>query len=394
MFLLYFDCFSGISGDMVLGALTDLGLSKTDFLREIGKLGIGEEFSVSFAETQKCGIRANKAHVNVTDHHHDHDDHEHHHHGRNLNDINRLINESDLSGNVKRIAKDIFIKVAAAEAKVHGKPMEEVHFHEVGAVDSIVDIVGAAILLDMLRPDKIMCSPLSEGTGFVHCAHGTIPVPAPATVEICAAAGIPLAICEERGEMVTPTGAAIMAAMATEFGPMPPMEKMRVGYGAGDKDFVRPNLLRVYYGEVKDEKEDAWVLETNVDDMSGEAIGFVMTKLFAEGAKDVWFTPIHMKKNRPATTISVLCDVKDMPRMERLLFEETTTIGIRKYSVERTMLRREMKEVSTVYGTVRVKVSYLGDMKKAAPEYDDCKKLALEKGVPFREVYQAALKNS
>lgn len=209
MFLLYFDCFSGISGDMVLGALTDLGLSKTTFLREMEKLGIGEEFSVSFAETQKCGIRATKAHVNLADHHdhHDHDDHDHHdhhHHGRNLNDINRLINESDLSGNVKRIAKEIFIKVAAAEAKVHGKPMEEVHFHEVGAVDSIVDIVGAAILLDMLRPDKIMCSPLSEGTGFVHCAHGQIPVPAPATVEICAAAGIPLAITEERGEMVTP----------------------------------------------------------------------------------------------------------------------------------------------------------------------------------------------
>ena len=398
MYLLYFDCFSGVSGDMILGALTDLGLDKAAFLREMTKLGLREEFSVSFEETAKCGIRANKAKVTLSEHanlHSEHhDEHEHsHHHGRNLADINRLLNESDLSGNVKRMAKEIFLKVAAAEAKVHGKTVEDVHFHEVGAADSIADIVGAAVLLDMLRPDKIMCSPLLEGTGFVSCAHGMIPVPAPATAEICAASGIPLQITEEKGEMVTPTGAAVMAAMADECGAMPPMSKMRVGYGAGDKDFIRPNLLRVYYGEIADQKEDAWILEANVDDMSGEGVGFAMTKLFHEGAKDVWFTPIHMKKNRPAVTLSVLCDAKDMSKMERLLFEETTTIGIRKHPVERTTLRREEKEVTTVFGSVRVKIAYLGEMKKASPEYDDVKKIALAKGVPFREVYEAAKKN-
>ena len=395
MYLLYFDCFSGISGDMILGALSDLGVDRAAFLREMAKLGLHGEFSITFEETEKRGIRANKAKVTLREHsEHSHSHEGEHHHGRNLDDINRLLNESDLSGNVKRMAKEIFLKVAAAEAKVHGKPLNEVHFHEVGAADSIADIVGAAVLLDMLRPDKIMCSPLSEGSGFVHCAHGQLPVPVPATAEICAAAGIPLKITEETGEMVTPTGAAVMAAMATSYGGMPPMSQMRVGYGAGERDFIRPNLLRVYYGEIREEAEDAWVIDANIDDMSGEGIGFAMTRLFAEGAKDVWFTPIHMKKNRPAVTLSVLCDAGDVNRMERLLFTETTTIGLRKYPVERTMLRREEKEVDTVYGTVRVKVSGLGEMKKVAPEYDDCKKIALAKGVPFREVYEAAVKNA
>lgn len=385
MYVLYFDCFSGVSGDMILGALTDLGVDRIAFLREMDKLGLSREARISFSETEKGGFRASCAKVERFGE----DPHE-----RNLSDINTLLNESDLSGNVKRIAKEVFLKVAAAEAKVHGKDINDVHFHEVGATDSIMDIVGAAVLLDMLRPDKVMCGKLTEGTGTVECAHGILPVPAPATAEICASNNLPLAICEEEGEMVTPTGAAILAQAVDEVGPMPPLRNIRIGYGAGKKDFTRPNILRVFYGEIEEEKVDAWVLETNIDDMTGEEVAFVMAKLFTEGALDVWFDTIQMKKNRPAVKLSVLCDKRDIEKTERLIFEETSTIGIRRYSVERTTLRREVKEVSTIYGTVRVKVSYIGDSKKLAPEYDDCKKLALQKGVPFREVYRAAMKNA
>ncbi len=384
MFLLYFDCFSGISGDMILGALTDLGVDKIAFLREMDKLGLSREATITFREREKGGFRALGANVELFGE----EPRE-----RTLSDINSLLNESDLSGDVKRIAKEIFLKIAAAEAKVHGKDINDVHFHEVGATDSIMDIVGAAVLLDILRPDKVMCGSLTEGTGTVECAHGTLPVPTPATAEICAKANLPLTISEEEGEMVTPTGAAILAELVDEVGAMPPLKNIRIGYGAGEKNFVRPNLLRVFYGEVEEAKVDAWVLETNVDDMSGEELGFVMTKLFTEGALDVWFDAIQMKKNRPGTKLSVLCDKKDIEKMERLIFEETSTIGIRRYSVERTTLRREEKIVSTLYGDVRVKVSYVGDSKKTAPEYDDVKKLALEKNIPFREIYRAVMKN-
>ncbi|AKG34926.1 nickel pincer cofactor biosynthesis protein LarC [Paenibacillus durus] len=325
---------------------------------------------------------------------HKHDsnrDHPHGHHHRNIGDIERIIGASLLPDRVKELSMKIFMQVALAEAKVHGKPLEEVHFHEVGAVDSIVDIVGAAICLDYLQVDKILASPVQVGGGFVRCAHGLIPVPAPATVEILK--GIPVKAGLVPFETTTPTGAAILAAVVDEFTDKPDFVMEAVGYGLGNRDLEIPNVLRVYLGRMEEKKESAAagpiLLETNIDDMNPELYGYVEEQLFAHGASDVFKTPIIMKKGRPAVKLSVLVGAKREKDVLEVIFKETTSLGVRKLPVGKAMLERSFVKHSTRYGEVTIKNSYYeGKLVKYKPEYEDCKRLALANGVPISKIYR------
>jgi uncharacterized protein (TIGR00299 family) protein len=368
---LYFDCFSGISGDMTLGALVDVGVPESYLIDELKKLHIDDEFTVKFEKTQKMGITGTRAHVELHEHHHHHHHHEetdhhhhkennhHHHEHRNLNSISHIIEGSRISARAKEWALKIFREVAVAEAKVHGKTIEEVHFHEVGATDSIVDIVGAALCLDYLDVDKIIASKVEVGGGFVKCAHGMFPVPAPATTEILK--GIPCTYGRVDSETTTPTGAAILAAMVDEFWEKPVMTVDRVAYGIGFKDFEIPNVLRVMTGEIATGQKDAYIheenflIECNLDDMNSEDFQSIIDKLFDAGALDVFLTPIIMKKSRPATKISVLTESKNKDLSVALLFEHTTSFGLRISSVEKIKLHREIREFETSFGPVRVK---------------------------------------
>ena len=389
MNILYFDCFSGISGDMTLAALIDLGVDKSLLVNELKKLHVaGWELSVS--EMSKHGIGGK--HVDVIleaeeHHHHHHHDHAH----RTMGDIEHIIRASSISGNAKEIALRIFRRLAIAEAKVHGTTPDRVHFHEVGAVDSIIDIVGVAVCIDLLAPDKIYASVLHDGYGFVECQHGTIPVPVPAVTEVLAARGVSFRQHDIEGEMLTPTGAAIMAELAESFGPMPEMEVSKTGYGAGRKDFPIPNILRVVAGKgVSAAGSDSLtVIETNVDDSTPEVLGYVMDKLFQAGARDVFFTPVYMKKCRPATMLSVLCDDMKVEEVEGLLFRETSTIGLRKYKVTRSCLPRKEVVVSTPYGEVKGKETTYRDITRVTLEYDDACRLAKEKNIPLKELYDS-----
>ncbi|MFD1774687.1 nickel pincer cofactor biosynthesis protein LarC [Paenibacillus rhizophilus] len=325
-------------------------------------------------------------------HKHDHShDHHHGHHHRNVEDIERIIGASSLPDRVKELSMKIFMQVALAEAKVHGKPLEEVHFHEVGAVDSIVDIVGASICLDYLKVDKILASPVQVGGGFVRCEHGLIPVPAPATVEILK--GIPVKAGLVPFETTTPTGAAILAAVVDEFTDKPDFVMEAVGYGLGNRDLEIPNVLRVYLGRMEDKKESAAagpiLLETNIDDMNPELYSYVEEQLFARGASDVFKTPIIMKKGRPAVKLSVLVGSKREKEVLEVIFKETTSLGVRKFPVGKAMLERSFVKHNTRYGEVTIKNSYYeGKLVKYKPEYEDCKRLALANGVPISKIYR------
>ena len=383
---LYFDCFSGISGDMCLAALLDLGVvSADDFLAQMSKLNF-HEYNLHISKTQKNGIAATDVDVCVCEHEHNH------HHDRDLQDILCIIQNSGISDGAKRIAADIFGVIAAAEARVHGVDIAQVHFHEVGAVDSIVDIVGAAVLIDMLGVEAIQCSLLSEGHGFVKCQHGLIPIPVPATVQILSEAGLRMRGADIESELITPTGAGIIAVLAQKQGDMPSMIDVKIGYGAGKKDFSTPNLLRVFLGDDADKtaSDEVTVIETNIDDMTGENAGFVMDELLKSGALDVFFVPIQMKKNRPGIMLSVLCKESDAAMLEDIIFTHTPTIGIRRYTASRRVLCREIAEVQTPWGIVRVKVSRFGGITKTAPEYDDVARIVRDNGVPFDMVYKAA----
>ncbi|AVP60807.1 nickel pincer cofactor biosynthesis protein LarC [Clostridium sporogenes] len=422
--ILYYDCFSGISGDMNLGALIDLGVDKDHLLKELAKLNINDEFEIKINKDSRKGISGTKVDVilkNSYDHNHEHEHnhecehrhkhnhqndhnhehgHNHDHNHRNLININKIIDNSELKNNVKKISKDIFLEVAKAEGKVHNKPLEEVHFHEVGATDSIVDIVGAAICLDYLKVDKVLCSKVQVGSGFVKCAHGTMPVPAPATAEILK--DIPMVSSEEIPfEATTPTGAAIVASTVYKFTQNKNFHIEKVGYGIGGKDLSDiPNVLRIFLAENKEqegndiEQEEALVLECNIDDMNSEIYEYVINKLLNEGASDAYITPIIMKKTRPAAKLTVLCENKLENIMKEIMFKETTTLGIRKYSVEKSMLKRKVEKVNTIYGEVSVKKSYLkGQVLNSKPEYEDCKKIALENNISIKEVYEAVNKH-
>ncbi|WP_432408311.1 nickel pincer cofactor biosynthesis protein LarC [Wukongibacter sp. M2B1] len=409
MKVLYYDCFCGISGDMNLGAMIDLGVNEEYLLKEISKLNIDSEYKIDVKKTIKKGISGTKVdvilkkqyeehknddhHQHCHDHSHHHEDnHEHYgyyHHHRNLRDIENIINSSELNDRVKRLSIDMFMKVAEAEAKVHGKPLYEVHFHEVGAVDSIIDIVGAAIAIDYLDVDKVMASNVQLGGGFVKCAHGFIPVPAPATVEILK--GIPIKTGLVNFETTTPTGAAILSASVQKFTDKLSFSIEKIGYGIGNRELEIPNVLRVYLGkeEKSKETEDQYILETNIDDMNPELYSYVEERLFEEGALDVFKTPIIMKKGRPAVKLSILINEGREKDVLEVIFKETTSIGIRKYKVKKIMLKRDFARVQTKYGDVAIKNSYYqGKLIKFKPEYEDCKGLAKEKNIPIREIYK------
>ena len=326
------------------------------------------------------------------EHHHDHGEHEHEHHHhhehRNLNDINKIIDESSLDERVKDLAKKIFIRVAKAESKVHNKPLEEVHFHEVGAIDSIVDIVGTAILINKINPDKVISSIVNDGYGFIECAHGKMAVPVPATSEIFVSAGVKFRQVDIDTELVTPTGAAIIAELSDEFKVMPGMKVEKIGWGAGYKDIEIPNVLKVYLGEIEEKEDGIYVMETNIDDCSGEILGYTSDILFDAGALDVFFTPIFMKKNRPAYRLTVACKKEDMEKLQNIIFRETTTIGIRYRFEERKVLKREEFEIDTKYGMLKVKKVVNNGEEYLYPEFESMKELAKKKNIPLKELYK------
>ena len=365
-------------------------------------------------KVEKCEIEF------VEDHDHHHCDHEHHHehdvpeagaahgHGRNFTDIRALIQKSTLSKWVKEKSIAVFHRVAVAEGKIHGHPPEEVHFHEVGAVDSIVDIVGACVALEMLGKPRVLAASPMEGTGMIHCAHGNFPIPAPATLEILSARGVTIQQCEEPGELLTPTGAAILAEFAESFGPMQELTVEKIGYGLGTRqNQTRPNVVRAILGESRKRKAESgnadtsaldWetdtiaVLETNLDDINAEWLGAFVEKAFTAGALDVFHTPVQMKKNRPGVLLTVLCAADDADRFSEMILRETTAFGVRRTVAERRKLRREVVKVKTKFGEVAVKVGRLNNkVVQAAPEFESCRALAEQGGVPVREVYAAAL---
>jgi uncharacterized protein (TIGR00299 family) protein len=379
---LYFDCFAGASGDMILGALVAAGVDG-EVLREQLELLEVDGFELRFENTDRSGIGATFARV-VARHEHAH---------RHLADIRKIINGSRLSEVVKDRAVSIFTRLAEAEAHVHNQGIEQVHFHEVGALDAIVDVVGAAICFDLLAIERFACSPLHVGSGFVEMDHGRFPVPPPAVAELLK--GKPIYASDIKGELVTPTGAAIITSVCTEYGPMPSMQIERTGYGAGSRQYERfPNVLRVFIGEsqtngVVDEK--LWMIETNVDDMSPQLISHVMERAFELGALDCYFTAVQMKKNRPAVLISILCRSNERDELGRMLFSETTTLGFRSFEVERRALERSIVKAETKYGSIDVKVARLnGRVINQMPEFDQCREAARIAGVPLRVVEEAA----
>jgi len=394
MKIAYFDCFAGISGDMTLGALVDAGADFDALRGELGKLGL-HEFELGMEKAVKRGITATDVDVHVHHHHHHHHHEGHDHsHGRGFTEIREMIEGSELADGVKAKAVAIFRRLGKAEAKIHGKNIEEIHFHEVGAIDAIVDIVGACICLDLLGIEKVYASPIPTFTGMVEMAHGKFPLPAPATTEILM--GVPWRALGIEGEIVTPTGAAIITEIAEGFGAMPKMVTKSVGYGAGKKDFGIPNVLRVMIGESEEtaaeECAEVAVLETNIDDLSPQVYEIVMERLFASGALDVYMTPIQMKKNRPAVLLSVICAPEDTDKLSAILFEETSTIGIRIDSRRRICLPREILTINTKYGQIRVKIARKdGEIVNVQPEYEDCKAVAAKNDVPIKRVRDAVV---
>jgi uncharacterized protein (TIGR00299 family) protein len=396
MKILYYDCFAGISGDMNLGAMIDLGVEVDYLKKELGKLPVhGYELKVE--RDIRKGISGTRVQVIIDDHHqhmHNHDHHhdkvkDHHHHNSYL-EIKQMITASNLDNKVKDLSLAIFAKVADAEASIHNKPIDDVHFHEVGAIDSIIDIVGAAICINQLAPDIIQSSTIELGGGTVHCAHGVYPVPAPATSEIVKK--IPVRKGTVDYEATTPTGAAILAACVNEFTDKADFTILKTGYGIGTKDSTIPNVLRVFLCESTSDHKTitvpSFIIECNIDDMNPEFYDYIIDSLFSAGAKDVFITPIIMKKSRPAVKLSILCTPDAENRVNEVLFRETSTIGIRKYAIDKTMLERKIEQVSTRFGEVRVKLAfYQGVCIKSKPEYDDCIKIARLKNMPISQVY-------
>ena len=430
--ILYLECATGISGDMTVAALLDLGASKIKLLAALDSLNV-EGYSVSVGRANSHGVDACSFDVELEhEHHHEHEHehghhhghaalehehpheaHEHHHkherghhheHGhehhhphvhRNLADVTAILNSGNLTPHARELALKIFGIVAEAESKAHGKPVEEVHFHEVGAIDSIVDIAAAAVCLDDLGIDDVVVTALSEGTGFVECQHGLLPIPVPAVANIASASGLPLRILPSvEGEMVTPTGAAIAAAIRTRSALPESFTIEKIGLGAGKRDFGMPNVLRAMLIEetaVADAPPaEIMILETNIDDSTGETLGLAMDSLLAAGALDVHYIPAFMKKNRPAWLLRVICREADVPAMERVIFTETSSIGIRKLPAGRTCLARTVVDVTLPAGSAKVKKCNFDGQTFYYPEYESIKALAAASGVPFADLFRDA----
>ena len=436
---LYLDCGSGISGDMFVAAMIDLGADPDALEKALDSLS-ADGFFVEIGRVKKSGIDCCDFHVRLDDdcENHDHDmdylygnltpaagsgcscheepdreehhchcheeghdgeahhccrqEKDHHHTHRGLAEILPMIDACDMTETAKELARKIFRIIGEAEAKAHGLPLDEVHFHEVGALDAIVDVVAAAVTFDSLHIKEVIVPKLTEGTGTVRCRHGVMPVPVPATVNIVSAYKIPMELTGAKGEYVTPTGAAIAAAISTSHQLPPSFVIKKAGLGAGKRAYTdRSGILRAFLiqGEENEGRDKVVKLETDIDDCSGEVLGYVMKKLFKAGAKDVHYAPVFMKKNRPAWELTVICGEDKAEELEQIIFTETTTIGIREYPLMRSILNREEKEVETVYGKAAVKQVTFGDMTRAYPEYDTVKKLAKKNKVPFMDVFDA-----
>jgi len=381
MKILYYDCFAGISGDMNLSALVDLGIDKNYIINELKKLPI-KNYDIDFQVDQRKSITGLKMIIEF---------HKKEHQRVHFKDIVKMIDNSQLNDNVKKISKKIFNEIATAESKIHNIPIEKVHFHEVGAIDSIVDIVGCAIAIDFLKPDKIISSPIELGRGMVKCEHGILPIPAPATIEILK--NVPITTGKVNYEATTPTGAAIIKSLVDDFTNKLSFIPLKVGYGIGNIDGEIPNVLRILMGNIENQievfSENAILIECNIDDMNPEHFDFVITKLLEAGAQDVFVQPIMMKKSRPAYILSVLLDNKIEKTILDIIFKETTTIGCRKFEVSKYFLPRKIIEKETPIGRVRIKYAYYGDdIIKIKPEYNDCVELAKKNKIPLLKVYE------
>jgi uncharacterized protein (TIGR00299 family) protein len=410
--ILYFDCFSGAAGDMILGALIDAGVPLGEVRAALGSLAISPD-TVWTERVTRAGVGATKFHVRgegePRDHAHDHEGHDHHGHPhepvgapaheerhhvvhRTLADIAKLIEGSALSPSGKARAKDLFQVLGAAEAAIHGTSMDRVHLHEVGALDSIIDIVGTVFAIESLQVDRIVSSPLNVGSGSITSAHGLYPVPAPATMRLLT--GAPIYSGPQRAEMVTPTGALLIQSYASGFGTIPPMRVGAIGYGAGSRDFAdTPNVLRVLLGEA-DESAPARsvvVIEAEIDDMNPQIFGLLMDQLLAQGALDVFYTAIQMKKNRPGTLLTIVAAPDARQRLTATVFRETTTIGVRYREMTRECLDRETVTVDTSLGPIRFKVARrAGEVLNASPEFDDCVRIAQQHGKPVKDIQALA----
>lgn len=382
MTLAYFDCFSGISGDMTLGALVDAGVGIDALRAELAKLNLAG-YELKDEKTTRSGIAAVKVHVVID---------EKSQPSRHLADILKIINASSLSASIKEKSGLIFKRLAEAEAKVHATTPDRVHFHEVGAVDAIIDIVGSVIGLELLGVTQVLASPVNVGSGTVQTSHGMFPIPAPATAELLR--GIPIYQSSTQFELATPTGVAIISTLASSFGPLPPMRVNRIAHGAGNKDFPgQPNILRLFTGEsaASYEEDTSLVIETNIDDMNPQVYDYLIERLMKAGAQDAYLTPIIMKKGRPAILLSVLTDRGKADDLLNVIFRETTSIGVRIHEVGRKKLSREIGEIETKFGKVRVKIGKRGDeVLNVSPEYEDCRKIAEEKNVPLKIVMAEA----
>jgi uncharacterized protein (TIGR00299 family) protein len=380
MKIIYYDCFSGISGDMNLGAMIDLGVDKKYLTDELDKLNL-KGWELIAVKDQRHGISGIKVTVKQTRHEHAH---------RHLSDIEKIVNNSTLDNKTKELSMKIFMKIAVAEALVHGISIDRVHFHEVGAIDSIIDVVGAAICYNKLNVDGVHVSTVELGSGFVKCDHGKLPVPAPATVEIIK--GIPVKKGGVDFEAITPTGAAILAALGTDFSPDLRIKIEKTAYGVGQKDpHDVPNLLRVFLGETvsdSDSGHDALLLECNIDDMNPEFFEYISDRLFKAGASDVFYSNIMMKKGRPGIMLSVICENELADVVKNIIFSESTSLGIRTFPFRKDTLVRKFETLKTVYGDVTVKRSFHKEKEVSCkPEYDQCRQIAAEKGIPVKEVY-------
>ena len=402
--VLYLECKMGAAGDMLMAALSEL-VDQETFINEMNKLGL-DKVNLKCEKTKKQGITGTYMHVLIDGeeegeqhhhhhdhhdhdhehthhHHHDDHDHDHEHHHTSYKDIEDIIGSLNVSDNVKKNSLEVYKLIAEAESKVHDTTVEEIHFHEVGNLDAVMDIVGVSLLIEKLNVDMIIASPVAVGNGFVKCAHGTLPVPAPATALILE--GIPSYAGDIDGELCTPTGAALLKHYVTSFGNMPVMKTEKIGYGLGKKDFSKANMIRAFIGETNEDKEVV-ELVCSIDDQSAEEIGFAINELFTRGALEVYTTPIQMKKSRPETLVTCMCKAEDKENMLKVMFKNLSTIGIREYTCQRYSLDREFTTVQSSLGEVRIKKSSGYGTKKEKMEYDDLEKIAKEKDLSIREV--------
>ncbi len=381
MKIAYFDCFSGVSGDMILGTLIDAGLDLEELESELGKLKVSG-YKLKAERVIRKGISGTKFSVDLIEQNA----------GRRLKDIVEIVDQSDLDDDIKELSKEIFVELATIEAKIHNKNVEDIYFHEVGGLDSIIDVIGSLIGIKKLGIETTYSSKIHVGTGFLECQHGVLPVPAPATIAMLK--GIPIYSKGIEAELTTPTGAAILKTVTKGFGLMPEMKVEKVGYGAGSRELEIPNLLRIYIGETSDEKyeeDEVILIETNIDNMNPELLAYASEVLLKQGVLDVFMTPIFMKKNRPGTMLSVLTTQNRLDETLSTIFTEITTLGVRIHRLERKKLSRKVISVKTRFGDIEVKIGKIGgQIKNISPEYENCKEIAVKQGIPLKDVYDEA----